>query len=89
MMIKFFAYVRDYTHKKVIEMEPCETVEELLKVLSSRYGKPFKTNVFPDNKLSDEMIILVNGRHIDHCDGVHTKLMDEDVICIIPVVAGG
>lgn len=89
MLIKFFAYIRDYTHTKETKMDPCETVEELLKKLCSKYGKRFANKVFVDNKLSDEIIILVNGRHIDDCDGIQTKLKQEDVISIFPVVAGG
>ncbi|WP_041580486.1 ubiquitin-like small modifier protein 1 [Bacillus sp. 1NLA3E] len=89
MIIKFFAYIRDYTHTKETNMDQCETVEELLKKLCSKYGKKLENKVFEDNKLSAEIIILVNGRHIDHCNGIHTKLKQDDVICIFPVVAGG
>lgn len=90
MVIKFFAYIRDYTHTKETKMDQCETVEELLKKLCSKYGKKFEETVFEDNKLSEEIIILLNGRNIEHYDdGIHTKLKQEDVISIFPVVAGG
>ncbi len=90
MIIKFFAYIRDYTHTKEINMDQCETVEELLKKLCRMYGKKFEDKVFEDNQLSAEIIILLNGRHIAHYDeGIQTKLKQEDVISIFPVVAGG
>lgn len=89
MMIKFFAYIRDYTHTKQSNMDQCETVEELLKKLCGKYGKKFENKVFEDKQLSNEIIILVNGRNIEDCEGIQTKLNQEDLICIFPVVAGG
>lgn len=89
MVIKFFAYIRDYTHTKETHLGGCGTVEELLKKLCSMYGKKFEGRVFKDGELSAEIIILVNGRHIGHCKGIHTELGDDDEVSIFPVVAGG
>ena len=36
-----------------------------------------------------DVIILVNGRHIEHLDGVATKLTEDDYVAITPLVAGG
>jgi sulfur-carrier protein len=89
MVVKFFAYIRDYTKTKETTFEKCETVKELLHKLCSQYGKKFEDKVFVDGELSSEIIILVNGRHILHYDGIKTKLSAEDEISIFPVVAGG
>lgn len=89
MVVKFFAYIRDYTHTKETNIEKCDTVERLLLKLCSIYGRSFEKRIFEDGKLSDEIIILVNGRHIVHYDGIYTELKDEDEISIFPVVAGG
>lgn len=89
MVIKFFAYIRDFTHTKEMKTDMCGTVKELLQMLSLRYGKKFEDKVFTDGELSSEIIILVNGRHIQHYDGINTKLSCDDEISIFPVVAGG
>jgi MoaD family protein, archaeal len=89
MVIKFFATLRDYTNTKETKVDKCETVEEFLKVLCQMYGKRFEQKIFVEGRLSSEIIILVNGRHITHCDGINTKLSQEDEISIFPVVAGG
>lgn len=89
MKVKFFAYIRDYTKCKEIDCEYHETVEILLKKLSEVYGEKFRNKVFQGSQLSKEVIILVNGRHITHLDGIDTKLNKEDVVAIFPVVAGG
>jgi molybdopterin synthase sulfur carrier subunit len=89
MKVKYFAYIRNYTKSKEIDFQYCKTVEELLLKLSDYYGKKFRNKIFKENVLSDEIIILVNGRHIVHLNGIHTNLNEEDEICIFPVVAGG
>lgn len=89
MKVLFFAYIRDYTHTKETEVEYCATVEQLLKRLCDMYGKNFTRKIFKGEELSDEIIILVSGRHILDMDGINTPLKEDDVVSIFPVVAGG
>lgn len=89
MIVRFFAYIRNYTNTRETTVSQCQTVEELLEKLISRYGEKFKDKVYKNGSLSDEIIILVNGRHITHLDTIKTRLTDTDVISIFPVVAGG
>jgi len=89
MKIKYFAYIRDYTNSKEIDYKHCKTVRKLLLELCEMHGKKFSDKIFNDEELSDEVIILVNGRNIVHLDGLDTHLDKNDEICIFPVVAGG
>jgi sulfur-carrier protein len=89
MKIKFFAYIRDFTKTKEVNIDYCETVYKLLLKLCNRYGSKFEQMIFINGKLNDEIIILVNGRHIIHMDGINTTLTENDEISIFPVVAGG
>jgi len=89
MKINFFAYIRDYTKTKSTEFEYYSTLRELLLKLSELYGEKFRNKVFDGENLSKEIIILVNGRHVVHLEGLDTKLMENDEISIFPVVAGG
>jgi molybdopterin synthase sulfur carrier subunit len=89
MKIKFFAYIRDYTKTREIEMDCCTTLRELLYELCERYGSNFRKKIFNGSNVSSEIIILVNGRSITHLQGIDTVLNPEDEISIFPVVAGG
>jgi sulfur-carrier protein len=89
MKIKFFAYIRDLTKTKEVNIEYCETVYKLLVKLCNTYGSKFEQMIFINGELSEEIIILVNGRHISHMDGINTSLTENDEISIFPVVAGG
>lgn len=88
MTIKFFTYLKDYTHTAQTSMDEGETVEELLDLLCRRYGRRFENSVFKDNELGEAVIIHVNGRHIKNHDGIRTRLKPEDVVSIVPVVSG-
>lgn len=89
MVVKFFAFFRDYTHTKETTVDGCETVKELVQKLCDMYGAKFGEKIYKDQALTSEVIILVNGRHITHYDGIDTKLSKDDEISIFPVVAGG
>ncbi len=89
MEIRFFADIRELTGELKTSAAPGGTVEGLLGQLSSRYGRRFEERVFPNHKLDDTIIILVNGRDIRHLSGVETPLRPEDIVAIFPVVAGG
>lgn len=89
MIIKFFAFFRDYTGTKDIRMEGCSTLKELLDKLCIRYGRHFAEKVYSGDELGDDVIILVNGRHIEHLQGIQTALSENDEISIFPKVAGG
>lgn len=89
MKVKFFAYLRDFTKTKEVDMYDCTTVLELLTSLSSKYGSKLKDKLYKNGELSNEIIILVNGRHIIHLKGINTEIKETDEISIFPVVAGG
>lgn len=89
MKVKFFAYLRDFTKTKEVDINGCRTVLELLTRLSDKYGNNLKDKLYKNGELSNEIIILVNGRHIVHLNGINTEIKENDEISIFPVVAGG
>ncbi|MFT5872701.1 MAG: molybdopterin synthase sulfur carrier subunit [Clostridium sp.] len=89
MKVKFFAYLRDYTKTKEVDVNGCVTILELLNMLCEKYGRTLKETIFKNGELSNEIIILVNGRHIVHLKGINTEIKENDEISIFPVVAGG
>ena len=90
MEVRYFADIRPLagTIEEARTSVP-PTVNDLLAVLSAEKGLAFENRVFPGGKLSDTMIILVNGRNILHLNGVRTPLNPDDVVAVFPMVAGG
>jgi molybdopterin synthase sulfur carrier subunit len=89
MIIRFFAFIRDYTGTKETTADCCGTLRELLQSLCGRYGRRFRDNILDGDEISKDIIILVNGRHIEHLEGLETRLYEKDEISIFPRVAGG
>ena len=90
MQVRFFATYRDITLAKSIEAPACGTGRGLLESLSETYGKAMREKLFlPDGTLSWDAIVLVNGRHVAHLQGLDTPLTEADVVSIFPMVAGG
>lgn len=89
MIIRFFAFIRDYTGSKQISLEGCSDLRELMDMLCGKYGMKFRNKLFNGDRLSEDIIVMVNGRHIEHLQGLDTKLIENDEISIFPRVAGG
>ena len=49
-----------------------------------RRGAACEKRVFEGGKLSDTIILLVNGRNIRHLNGVETALKPDDVVAVFP-----
>lgn len=91
MQVKYFAYIRDFTKCKECIEEYKPTIKELLHSLSNKYGEKFRNEALTSdgNDLGERIIIMVNGRHVAHLNGINTELMEDDVVQVFPVVAGG
>jgi len=90
--VKFFTSLREITGKKVdkIQLQNTVTVDELLTLLSEKYGKNFREYIY--NKKGDVqgfLSFLVNGKNINIMQGFDTKLQENDVVAILPPVGGG
>jgi molybdopterin synthase sulfur carrier subunit len=90
MIVKFFATFRRLTGESScrIDSSPA-TAGELLRELSRRYGPTFEAAVFDDQRLSETVIILVNGRNLIHTGGLDTPVSAGDEVSVFPMVAGG
>ncbi|ASJ03705.1 molybdopterin synthase sulfur carrier subunit [Thermococcus profundus] len=82
MKVKVFATLIDIAGKRVFEVNGPQTVGELLDELDG---------LFPGFKkeLERGFIILVNGKNIEHLNGLDTPLGEEDTVSIFPPAGGG
>jgi molybdopterin synthase sulfur carrier subunit len=89
---KFFTSLREITGKKVdeVQLQSAITVEELLILLSEKYGKKFREYIYnKKGKVHGFLSFLVNGKNINVLQGFDTKLKQGDIIAILPPVGGG
>ena len=90
MLVKFLATYRQITGCRSCELPAPDDVLGLLQELSARWPA-FRGLVLDEagTGKGDDVVILVNGRHIEHLDGVMTELSEDDHVAITPLVAGG
>ena len=105
MRVRFFAYLRDFTGCAEADVPYQETAGALARSLCEMYGEKLRQKIFPVDdpvalksgktikgeaeKFGPEIIVLVNGRHVNHLGGPAAPLNPEDRVDIFPVVAGG
>ena len=93
--VRFFAALRELVGKKVefLEFSGREevTVEKVLKRLAELYGTEFVEYLFNEKtgEIQGYLTLLVNGRSITTLDGLKTRLMNGDILAILPPVGGG
>ena len=97
MRVRFFATIREYTGCAETDVPYRETAGALARLLCELYGKKMREKFFPSEsssarakeKFGPEIIVLINGRHVDHLGGPAAALNPDDRVDIFPVVAGG
>lgn len=90
MQVKFFATFRKITQEKEIQMSGAASVGELFQQVVKRYALDAANNfLLAAGKLHPDTIVLVNGRAIEHLNGLETALCETDTVSIFPRIAGG
>jgi molybdopterin synthase sulfur carrier subunit len=91
MQIRYFATYRNITGRRTQDVAAPVDVLALLRQVSDEYGDELRSWLLaPDGaEKGQNAIVLVNGRHIEHLDGVRTKLVESDTVSLFPLVAGG
>ena len=101
MRVRFFAYLRDFTGCAEADVPYQETAGALARSLCTQYGGKLRQQIFPEDdssgkkskgeaeKFGPEIIVLVNGRHVNHLGGPAAPLNPDDRVDFFPVVAGG
>jgi len=87
--VKFYASFREVFHTKEVNIQ-VENGTNIRKLLALLCDSPQRLEeLFDNNKLKPFIIVLKNGRHIQHLNGLETDLEEGDNIAIFPPIAGG
>lgn len=87
--VSFFGMVRDITGEKETNISGGDSIESLLKALSERYGVSFGEKVLKTPERDMDLILLLNGRHIEHVGGLSAPVKEGDHLAVFPLVGGG
>lgn len=87
--VSFFGMVRDITGEKGTQISGGDSVKSLLEALSERYGVSFGEKVLKTPERDLDLILLLNGRHIEHVGGLSAPVKEGDHLAVFPLVGGG
>ena len=87
--VSFFGMVREITGEKETQISGGSSVESLLKALSEKYGVRFGEKVLKAPERDMDLILLLNGRHIEHVGGLSAPVKEGDHMAVFPLVGGG
>ncbi len=90
--IRYLSVIRDITgtREEIIEVDKGVTVEEVLKILSKKYGKAFQRMIRSGRDIRGlQIIYFVDGKNITNLEGFKTTVHNQSELVIIPPVAGG
>lgn len=78
------------TSEEKIEVDESSSVEDLLHILSKKYGESFERYVYSGTKHQGiPIILLLDEENIQSLEGLKTKLTNGSELTIIPPIAGG
>jgi molybdopterin synthase sulfur carrier subunit len=87
--VSFFGIVREVMGEKGTTLSGDYSVESLLEALSKRYGVRFEGKVMKVQEREIDLILLLNGRHIEHVGGLSAPVREGDHLAVFPLVGGG
>ncbi len=67
------------------------TVYTLLKQLAEEHGNAFAREIFAEGRkeIREGIVVTVNGRAIGQLQGIDTRLVEGDLVTLLPLFAGG
>ena len=88
--VLFYATIRELTGEKETALPFSGTISELVKRLEQQYGCTFAAEAENGSGSPlDQLIVMVNGRHIAHIGGPDAPVKDGDLVTLFPIVGGG
>ncbi len=90
--VRYFTVLRKLTEKKQekLNIKEDSTLEDLLALLTKRYGESFERYVSSGRARKGlQIVFLLNGQDIAQSDGLKTTLHNGDTITLMPPIAGG
>ena len=86
VFVKTYANLRSIIGEEVLalRMEENSNLEDVLCRLVARYGEQVRRFVS-----GDRVVFLVNGMTVANMEDLSTKVRNEDLITVLPVLSGG
>lgn len=86
--VKLLGPFKDLANTYDVEID-CMNLEDLIRRLIEKYGRPFEQKIMKDGELNKSSIIVVNGRIVTNMNDLQKKLKKEDQVTFLTMTVGG
>jgi molybdopterin synthase sulfur carrier subunit len=90
--VKAYASLRELLGFKTLKIEVgARNIRELIATIGEEYNPSFPSSIIEKEtgKVKRAYKVLLNGRDIDHLEGLETRIANGDTIVFFPPVGGG
>ena len=88
MKVKLLGPFKDLANTYDVEID-CVDLEDLIRRLIEKYGRPFEEKIMKDGELNKSSIIVVNGRIVTNMNELQKRLKKEDQVTFLTMTVGG
>jgi len=91
MKIHFYATLRAIVGQKTVEVDlpPNTTAQQLIEIVTENRPALQAELLDAENRFQAHMKLFLNGRDIQHLEGVDTPITNDDRMDVFPPVGGG
>ena len=87
--ISFFGVIRGIVGERETLVEGGDSGGSILEVLTQRYGMLFGEKTLRTDERELDLILILNGRHIEHIGGLSAAVKEGAHLAVFPLVGGG
>ncbi|HYA22157.1 MAG TPA: MoaD/ThiS family protein [Thermoproteota archaeon] len=84
--VEFIGLLREITgeHHLTLDMEDGATLKDVIEKLGEKYGKDLAARILEGNGISDDALVIINGRSIRTTDVNSIVMRNGDTLALAP-----
>jgi molybdopterin converting factor small subunit len=84
--VEFIGLLREITGERqlTLDMEDGATLKDVMEKLADKYGKGLETRILEENRISDDALVIINGKSIRSADVSSIAMRNGDSLALAP-----
>jgi len=84
--VEFIGLLREITGERqlTLDIEDGATLKDVMEKLADKYGKGLETKILEENRISDDALVILNGKSIRVADVRSLVMVNGDSLALAP-----
>jgi MoaD family protein len=84
--VEFIGVLREVagTNEITLDLEDNATLKDVMEKLADKYGRGLETRILEENRVSDDALVIINGKSIRSTDVSSIAMRNGDEIALAP-----